>query len=67
MRFKKVGLEHFQTFIKARDAAPEDAPIQVKSYGYRVQRLYYCLHGERIAYVQRSRDGETSYHIGLAS
>lgn len=67
MAFKKVDQQHFQTFITARDGKPESKAIDVKSYGYRVRRLYYRAGHERIAFIQMRRDGETSYHISLAA
>ena len=67
MSFKKVDPQHFQTFIAARDGRPEPKATGVKSYGYRVQRLYYRSGEERIAFVQMNRDGQTSYHISLAA
>ncbi len=67
MRFKKVDQQHFEVFVTARDARPEAKATDLKSYGYRVQRLYYRAGQERIAFVQMNRDGNTSYHIGLAA
>ena len=67
MRFKKVDQQHFEVFISARDGKPEAAATDVKSYGYRVQRLYYRSGHERIAFVQMNRNGQASYHICLAA
>ena len=67
MAFKKVDQQHFQTFIGARYGEPEAKALDVKSYGYRVRRLYYRAGAERIAFVQMRTNGETSYHINLAA
>ena len=65
MAYKKVGEEHFQVFVTAREAKPEEKPVKITS-PRRVQRLHYRVQGERVAYVQRASDGSMTYHISLA-
>lgn len=67
MAFKKVDQQHFQIFLSAREAEPEPTATDVKSYGYRVKRLYYRSGSDRIAFVQMGRNGQTTYHISLAA